>query len=143
VLSALAKGDIGAAEASAGGVLQGLPDGRALRLAITTYPQRIVLLDRVAKARSTKLHLIHPTTRESVDLVAAVPSGVEVSAPGGATSLLSWGQIGARDLGRLLADAAFAPGASPDDHATAVTGLIIGGDTTLASVHLRKVRAPR
>ncbi len=141
VLSALAKGEVAAAEASAASVPEGLPDGRSLRLAVSSYAQRAALLDRVAKARSAKLRLTHPTTRESVDLVSATAAVLEVSAPGGATSSLSWGQIGARDLGRLLGDAAAAPGANPDEQAAAITGLIIGGDTALAAVHLRKVRA--
>ncbi len=141
VLSALAKGEVGAAEASASTAPEDSPDGRALRLAVAVYPLRAALLDRVAKARSAKLRLTHPTTRESVDLVSAAPAGLEVTAPGGATSSLSWGQVGARDLGRLLGDAAAAAGATPDDHAAAVTGLIIGGDAVLAAVHLRRVRA--
>jgi hypothetical protein len=141
VLSALAKGEVAAAEASAASVPEGLPDGRSLRLAVSSYALRPALLDRVAKAHSAKLRLTHPTTRESVDLASATPTALEVSAPGGATSSLSWGQVGARELGRLLGDAASAPGASADEQATAIAGLIIGGDTALAAVHLRKVRA--
>ncbi len=141
VLASLAKGELAAAQSSASTVPEGLPDGRALRLAVTTYAARAGLLDRVAKAHSAKLRLTHPTTRESVDITAATPDNVEVSAPGGAVSSLAWGQIGARDLGRLLSDAAAAPGANPDEHAAAITGLIIGGDAALAALHLRKIRA--
>jgi hypothetical protein len=140
VLSALAKGDAQAALAAAATVPDSQADGRALRLAVASAAQRTVLLDRVAKAHSVKLRITHPTTRESVDLVAASADGAEVSAPGGAISSLTWSQIGARDLGRLLADAAGAPGAKVEDHACALTNLIIGGDTVLATVHLRKIR---
>ncbi len=141
VLSALAKGETGAAKASAENVQADSADGRALRLAVASYGQRPVLLERVAKARSAKLRLTHPTTRESVDVVGAAPSGLDVTAPGGATSALTWSQLGSRDLGRLLGEAAAAPGATPEDNACAVTGLVIGGDAVLATVHLRKVRS--
>lgn len=140
-LAAIARGDLAGAQAAAAALPEAQPDGRATRLAVASVGQRTGLLDRVAKAQNAKLRTTHPTTRESVDLVSASATGIEVAAPGGAVSALSWGQVGARDLGRLLADAAAAPGARVEDHACAITGLIVGGDAVLAAVHLRKVRA--
>jgi signal recognition particle receptor subunit beta/serine/threonine protein kinase len=139
-LSALAKGEFPLAQSNAETVPEGLPEGQALRLAVQAYPRRHELLDRVAKAHSAKLRLIHPTTRESVDVVGASPNGLEVTAPGGATSALTWTQVGSRDVGRLLGEAANAAGATPADHACAVSGLVVGAEVTLAAVHLRKAR---
>ena len=139
-LSAMAKGEFPLAQSIAETVPEGLPEGQALRFAVQAYPRRHELLDRVAKAHSAKLRLVHPTTRESVDVVGASQNGIEVTAPGGATSALTWTQVGSRDVGRLLGEAANAAGATPADHACAVTGLVVGAEVTLAAVHLRKAR---
>lgn len=141
VLGALAKADAALATAA----IEALPadgaDGPALRRAAASLAQRAVLLDRVGRARSAKLRLTHPSTRESVDITAASAEGVEVQNPSGAVSNLTWREVGARDLGRLLDEAAAAPGATPDDHACAVTALVVGGDAVLAAVHVRRHRA--
>ena len=124
--------------AQAAAALAGLPAASAatvaLRQLISWWPARIQLLNRVAATKAVKLRFEHPTTGETVDLVAADAAGIAVAASNGSSSALSWGQVPAKTLGKLLADAASAPGASTEELGGAVGGLLVADEPALAGV---------
>jgi signal recognition particle receptor subunit beta/serine/threonine protein kinase len=124
--------------AQAAAALAGLPAASAatvaLRQLISWWPARIQLLNRVAATKAVKLRFEHPTTGETVDLVAADAAGIAVAASNGSSSALSWGQVPAKALGKLLANAASAPGASTEELGGAVGGLLVADEPALAGV---------
>ncbi|MCS6970852.1 MAG: protein kinase [Planctomycetes bacterium] len=140
VLAAIARYDLAGAQAALAALPPGSAELPALRLALSALDQRIALLERVGKARTTKLRLQHPTIPETVDVVGAQAQGLVTATATGGTSLVPWHQVSAREVGRLLAEAAAAPGANPADHTAAIAFLSAGGDPAFATVHLRRFR---
>ena len=124
--------------AQATAALAGLPAGSpaivALRQLIDWWPARIQLLNRVAETKAVKLRFPHPTTAEVVDVVSVDATGITVAAPNGSSSALSWGQVPVKVLGKLLGDAASAPGASAEEMGGAVGGLLAADEPALAGV---------
>ena len=134
VLRALTAGQPSQATAALVGLPVGSPATGALRQLIDWWPARIQLLNRVAGTKVVKLRFAHPTTGETVDVAAADAAGITVAASNGSGSALSWGQVPAKTLGKLLGDAASAPGASADELGGAVAGLLVADEPALAGV---------
>ncbi|MEK7415331.1 MAG: protein kinase [Planctomycetota bacterium] len=140
-LTSLAQGQFTAAQSQ----IQSIPDtqvnGSGLRLIAKMYGLRAGLLDRVAKGKVVHLQLNHPVTREAVDVASADAKGITVSLLSGGTTGLTWNQLSAVEIARLLAEATAAPGVTSEDLACAVAGLVIAGDLPMAVLQSRRAKS--
>ena len=141
VVRALAANQAAQAQAAISGIEPGSPAVVALRQLIEWWPARIQLLNRVAGTKVVKLRFSHPTTNELVDINAADVVGISVSSTTGSSSNLTWGQLPTKQLAKLFADAAAAPGASADELGGGAAVQFIAEDPIQAGVIAKRGKA--
>ena len=141
VVRALAANQPAQAQTALTGIEPGSPAVVALRQLIEWWPARIQLLNRVAGTKAVKLRFSHPTTTELVDITAADAVGVTVSSSTGSSSSLTWGQMPTKQVAKIFADAASAPGATADELGGGAAVQFIAEDPIQAGVIAKRGKA--
>ena len=141
VVQALLVGNSRAAGGIASAQAAQPPLAGALHRLIALWDERLPTVGRVVAARSAKLRIPHPTTGELWDVAGVEAAHVNLTAPNGSASELTWVQVPPRVQARLWSDAAGVPAAGPVDQATAMIMHLLAGDNAAAALHLKRGRA--
>jgi len=134
----LANGQFALAQQALSTLPIGAPSTAAVKLKVTMFDQRSVLLAKVLTERSPKLRVPHPTTNEMWDIVSLTAETVTVSSAGGSKTDLTWSQVSIKDLARVCGEIASLANAKPEDFALATIMHLVADNTALAGVALRR-----
>ncbi|MBA3684131.1 MAG: protein kinase, partial [Planctomycetes bacterium] len=139
---ALAKNQILIAEQALATLAKDVAEVAPIQRKIDIWRNRTEILGAIISERRPKLRVTSPSDGQLWDVVGVEAAGLTVQSAAGSSTRLDWPQVPAKDIGRLCQEAAnTAKAPVAREQALAVVMLLLGGDTSLASVQFIKNKA--